>query len=60
MFGTKKEQELGSHSEHHLKSSPAPYGVTRKVKIFIYKMGIIWMFYRLNIITIMSIISGTW
>ena len=59
VFGTKKEQEFGSHIEHHLKSTPAAYYVAGKSKFSFYKMGIIWSFHRLNVITILSIISGT-
>lgn len=54
MFGT-KNRNLESAS---LKKQPCPYCVARKVKIFIHKREIIWMFHRLDVIAVLSI-SGT-
>lgn len=62
MFGSKKKKRTGtcSHVEHHLKGNPAPYFVARKVKIFIYRMRIIWRSHQLNGLTVHSVTSGTW
>ena len=52
--------ETWSHIEFHLKGNSVPYHVSRKVKIFVYRTRIKWMFCRLNVATVHSIVTDPW